>query len=74
MDRILWMVRPTTRMLDTCPSWLIRTAQLRHGLLDWVKLIINASSSRDSSISLQSGSGAAISEEGICQNRINRMQ
>uniref|UniRef100_A0A803T6B3 Reverse transcriptase domain-containing protein n=1 Tax=Anolis carolinensis TaxID=28377 RepID=A0A803T6B3_ANOCA len=40
-DKILGKARPTTCILDPCPSWLVREA--RGGLAEWVKVVVNAS-------------------------------
>uniref|UniRef100_A0A803THP9 ribonuclease H n=1 Tax=Anolis carolinensis TaxID=28377 RepID=A0A803THP9_ANOCA len=41
MDKILGEARPTTCILDPCPSWLVR--EVRGGLAEWVKVVVNAS-------------------------------
>uniref|UniRef100_A0A803TC32 Reverse transcriptase domain-containing protein n=1 Tax=Anolis carolinensis TaxID=28377 RepID=A0A803TC32_ANOCA len=41
VDKILGEARPTTCILDPCPSWLVREA--RGGLAEWVKVVVNAS-------------------------------
>uniref|UniRef100_A0A803TBI4 Reverse transcriptase domain-containing protein n=1 Tax=Anolis carolinensis TaxID=28377 RepID=A0A803TBI4_ANOCA len=41
VDKIFGEARPTTCVLDPCPSWLVREA--RGGLAKWVKVVVNAS-------------------------------
>nr|XP_060618433.1 uncharacterized protein LOC132767443 [Anolis sagrei ordinatus] len=41
VDKILGGMRPTTCILDPCPSWLLKEA--RGGLAEWVKVVVNAS-------------------------------
>ncbi|XP_067320839.1 uncharacterized protein [Anolis sagrei] len=41
VDKILGGMRPTTSILDPCPSWLLKEA--RGGLAEWVTVVVNAS-------------------------------
>ncbi|KAF7243102.1 RNA-directed DNA polymerase from mobile element jockey [Varanus komodoensis] len=41
VDKVLGQVRPTTCLLDPCPSWLLNKA--KHGIGDWILEVINAS-------------------------------
>ncbi|KAF7254804.1 RNA-directed DNA polymerase from mobile element jockey [Varanus komodoensis] len=41
MDKVLGRVRPTTCLLDPCPSWLINDS--KHGIGTWILEVLNAS-------------------------------
>ncbi|KAF7246241.1 RNA-directed DNA polymerase from mobile element jockey [Varanus komodoensis] len=41
VDKVLGRVRPTTCLLDPCPSWLINNA--KHGIGIWILEVVNAS-------------------------------
>ncbi|KAF7249630.1 putative RNA-directed DNA polymerase from transposon BS [Varanus komodoensis] len=41
VDKVLGRVRPTTCLLDPCPSWLINNA--KHGIGTWILEVVNAS-------------------------------
>ncbi|KAF7246011.1 Macrophage mannose receptor 1 [Varanus komodoensis] len=41
VDKVLGQVRPTTCLLDPCPSWLINNA--KHGIGTWILEVVNAS-------------------------------
>ncbi|KAF7239025.1 Heparan-alpha-glucosaminide N-acetyltransferase [Varanus komodoensis] len=41
VDKVLGRVRPTTCLLDPCPSWLINNT--KHGIGTWILEVVNAS-------------------------------
>ncbi|KAF7236187.1 putative RNA-directed DNA polymerase from transposon BS [Varanus komodoensis] len=41
VDKVLGRVRPTTCLLDPCPSWLIKDS--KHGIGTWILEVVNAS-------------------------------
>ncbi|KAF7243767.1 Serine/threonine-protein phosphatase 6 regulatory ankyrin repeat subunit B [Varanus komodoensis] len=41
VDKVLGRVRPTTCLLDPCPSWLINN--FKHGIGTWILEVVNAS-------------------------------
>ncbi|KAF7241902.1 Non-homologous end-joining factor 1 [Varanus komodoensis] len=41
VDKVLGRVRPTTCLLDPCPSWLINNS--KHGIGTWILEVVNAS-------------------------------
>ncbi|KAF7254138.1 hypothetical protein EYD10_00669 [Varanus komodoensis] len=41
VDKVLGRVRPTTCLLDPCPSWLINDS--KHGIGTWILEVVNAS-------------------------------
>ncbi|KAF7247943.1 Phosphatidylinositol N-acetylglucosaminyltransferase subunit A [Varanus komodoensis] len=41
VDKVLGQVRPTTCLLDPCPSWLINDS--KHGIGTWILEVVNAS-------------------------------
>ncbi|KAF7249458.1 RNA-directed DNA polymerase from mobile element jockey [Varanus komodoensis] len=41
VDKVLGQVRPTTCLLDPCPSWLINNS--KHGIGTWILEVVNAS-------------------------------
>uniref|UniRef100_A0A8D2J9Z0 Reverse transcriptase domain-containing protein n=1 Tax=Varanus komodoensis TaxID=61221 RepID=A0A8D2J9Z0_VARKO len=41
VDKVLGRVRPTTCLLDPCPSWLINNS--KHGIGTWILDVVNAS-------------------------------
>uniref|UniRef100_A0A8D2LLU3 Reverse transcriptase domain-containing protein n=1 Tax=Varanus komodoensis TaxID=61221 RepID=A0A8D2LLU3_VARKO len=41
VDKVLGQVRPTTCLLDPCPSWLLKNA--KDGIVTWILEVVNAS-------------------------------